>query len=110
VCASISRTAEPLSNDDGDPTAALLARLGAAGRAVVPASACELSKVGLVVRDTGRRAVLIAVGVPEWISSDFVKMQGAWCLGPLYATGSRYTVSFTAGRWSVDTVAFTWVS
>jgi hypothetical protein len=110
VCVSISRTPEPLSNDEGDPNTGLLARLGAAGRPVVPGSSCEMSKTGLVVRETGQRAVLIGVGVPEWISSDFVKVHGAWYLGPLYAAGSRYTVSFAGGRWNVDTVAFTWVS
>jgi hypothetical protein len=111
VCASVWHSSRVLtSGSEVDPGPEVLARLRASGRRVYPGSACTLSNLGLRLAATGERAVLIGVGTPEWTRSSLAKVEGVWYLGPLYAAGSRYTVSFADGRWRVDTAKFTWVS
>ena len=111
VCVSIWRTKELFIADaDYDPAPQTLMRLRASGRRIHPGSACMPSSDGLVVRETRRLAVLICVGDPEWVRNDLVRVQGAWYLGPLYAAGTSYTVSFWKGSWRVDTATFTFVA
>ena len=111
VCVSVWRTKDLfVAKAEADPSTATLERLRALGREVVPGSTCNLSWDEMSLQHAGREAVLIGVGMPNWVDSEFVKIEGAWYLGPLYAAGSRYTVSLTNGAWVVDTVAFTWVA
>jgi hypothetical protein len=111
VCVRLWRTADLfVASAEYDPSAATLARLQRSGRRVVAGSACTLSPDRTMLLHAGEEAVLIGAGTPNWIDSGFVKIQGTWYLGPLYAAGSRYTVSYSDGDWHVDTVAFTWVA
>ena len=111
VCASVWRSRRVLSSgSESDPSAEVLARLNVGGRRVYPGSACVLSDMALRLASTGAHAVLIGVGAPEWTRSGLAKVEGVWYLGPLYAAGSDYTVSFANGQWRVDTAKFTWVS
>lgn len=93
-----------------DPSSALLTRLQQLRNLARPQSECEVSDRGVVHRPTGRRAVIIGVARPEWVSRDFVRVQGGWFYNGLNAVGWRYTASFHNGFWSVDTETFLWVS
>jgi hypothetical protein len=111
VCVSLWRSRDPfVKRAEADPSAATLAKLGASGRRVVPGSTCTLSRDENILRYEAEGAVLIGAGAPEWVDDEFVRIEGAWYVGPFYAAGSRYTVSFAQGKWRVDTVAFTWVA
>jgi hypothetical protein len=93
-----------------DPSAATLVRLRGLGRPVVPASECLMVQEHLTDRGSGRRAMLLIAYTPRWIDDSFVKIDGEWWIGFLYAAGSEYSVSFSDWHWSVDSVKFTWVS
>jgi hypothetical protein len=65
---------------------------------------------GVVHRPTGRPAVLVGVGRPEWVSRDFVRVQGGWFYSSFGAVGWRFTVSLYEGRWVIDTQTFLWIA
>jgi hypothetical protein len=111
VCVSLWRTRDTFVKEaEVDPSAETLAKLGASGKRVVPGSACTLSREEMSLYFGKEEAVLIGVGAPVWVDDEFVRIEGAWYVGPLNAAGSRYTASYAGGIWRVDTVAFTWVA
>jgi hypothetical protein len=63
-----------------------------------------------VHRPTGRPAVVVGVAKPEWVSKDFVRIQGGWIYSDFGAVGRRFTVSLHEGRWLIDTERVLWVA
>jgi hypothetical protein len=111
VCVALWNTNDPrASGVQSDPSERLLGRLQAGRQRVRPGSSCVGAHGRLIDRTTGQAAVIVGVGTAEWVNRNFARVRGAWYVGPLYAVGSRYTVSFGAGKWSVDTAKSEWIS
>ena|ERR1700694_2248374 len=93
-----------------DPSPMLLAQLQHHRALARPQSECDASDRGVMHRPTRRQAVIIGVARAEWVSSDFVRVEGGWFYNGVNAVGWKYTLSFHDGLWTVDTEKFLWVS
>jgi hypothetical protein len=111
VCVSTWSTKEVfVAAAERDPSPRIVAGLRGVGRPIVPISSCISTEDGYFVGDPPTRAGVVGVAAPQWVSDDFVRVQGAWYVGPFFASGYRYTVSYAKRSWHVDTVTFLWIS
>ena len=94
--------ADQVGKVNRDPIPALLADLRRSGVNAFPTSACEVRGT-LMRRDSPEYAILLGVGNLEWKEDDFVRVIGWRWVSPVAADEWAYTLSFSQGRWTVDT-------
>jgi hypothetical protein len=99
VCIGVG---ENVGTSAQDPEPALLVAVRRTRTQALPASGCEM-KGTLVRKGTVQSAVLLGVGRFEWKANDFVSVVGWRYVSPVAAAQWRYTLSFSDGRWAVDT-------
>lgn len=99
VCVGIG---ENVGTSARDPDAALLRALKARRPQTFSASECEM-KGTLERKVTGEKAVLVGLGRVGWKADGFVQVRAWRFVSPVSATQWDYSLSYTGGKWVVDT-------